>query len=294
MDKFLCYYTIAHYIPDPIRGEFVNIGVVLQSTETGFIGSKFLNDYRRIEDFNPHVNKLVLDDFATVSRDKITHMNRSGLTKTADRISSAPEFITLLSRLYSGLVQYSKPKVVLANNPVEELDRLYEELVSPPLNQRKVSVPEQHKMITATKGEEHHRYTVASVRRDVVRSLLNNPKLQSHIKRKYEVQGSVNSWVFDVGLRNGAIHVVQTVSFDVDAAEAKQDRALILKGKIDDARSANQRVGFNAYAIVLPPTDNNEGYKESLKLLNSSEIITCEPEQVYRVVNELEKKITTH
>ena len=274
----ICYYIVARYIPDLVRGEFINIGVLLQSATTPFVSSKFLANYAPVKRFDPNVSATVLNDFALSSQNAAGAAARRRVGIPARPVATPPEFITTLSRRYAGVVQYDAPKAVLTNDPAETLNRLYQELVAPPTKTRRDTTNKAH-------------YTAASLRRDMIARLQASPVLVSHVETKYKVKGSVNPWIFDAGLRNGALHIVQTLSFDVDTEE-KQNRALIFKGKIDDARQANQSVGLNVYAVVLPPEEKNaSGYENSLKLLNASEIKITPPDEVDEMVKALERQV---
>lgn len=53
-------YAIIRVVPSPAREEFVNVGVVLFSRETGFLGGRIEPDWNRIYALNPNVDEAEL------------------------------------------------------------------------------------------------------------------------------------------------------------------------------------------------------------------------------------------
>ena len=65
MTEKICRFAILRYVPDEVRKEFINIGLVFHSPEDHYIDIKLTNNFSRVHAFDDEVNidflKLVLD-----------------------------------------------------------------------------------------------------------------------------------------------------------------------------------------------------------------------------------------
>src|SRR5580693_5558058 len=59
-----CEFFLLRYVPDVVKGEFVNIGVVLLETgEGGFTDVRFLRDWRRVRGADPEADIELLESY---------------------------------------------------------------------------------------------------------------------------------------------------------------------------------------------------------------------------------------
>jgi len=70
----ICKYSVIQYVPDPVRNERVNVGVIVWSGN--IVKTHFISDWRRIKDFfncdlNPNVIKNL---FIDADEEKINSM----------------------------------------------------------------------------------------------------------------------------------------------------------------------------------------------------------------------------
>ena len=144
-------FFLLRYVPNAVRNEFVNIGLVMVeggADSGGFADVRFTRDWRRVRWLDPQADVEMLE---SLERDI-----RGQLASTNDRA-------VLLKRLedsFSNLIQISPTKGCLAEDPVAEI----EAMASMYLESAKVSgkrEASERQRILATMREEFERAGVA-------------------------------------------------------------------------------------------------------------------------------------
>lgn len=108
-------FFLLRYVPDAVKGEFVNIGVVMfESGETGggFADVRFTRDWRRVRCLDPQADVGVLVALEREIRNQLMEIRDRDL------------LIRRIEDSFSNLVQVSGVKGCLSENPAEELTLL--------------------------------------------------------------------------------------------------------------------------------------------------------------------------
>ena len=59
-----CDFFLLRYVPDVVKGEFVNLGVVLlEEGDSGFTDVRFLRDWRRLRGLDPEADIELLESY---------------------------------------------------------------------------------------------------------------------------------------------------------------------------------------------------------------------------------------
>jgi hypothetical protein len=113
-----CEFFLLRYVPDPVRNEFVHIGVLLREADgTGRISVKFTADWRRVRCLDPDADTGMLEGLETELRRRFLAEPKGNL-------------MHVLEDSFSNCVQVTRGKAYLAESMetgVEELMRLYVE-----------------------------------------------------------------------------------------------------------------------------------------------------------------------
>ena len=116
-----CEFQLLHYVPDPVRNEFVAIGVVLRTAEPSAAESgleiRFTRDWRRVRCLDPDADTALLEGLETELRQRLLHDPDGKLRRILDESLSLN-------------VQMTEPKAYLAESlpaGMEELMHLYVE-----------------------------------------------------------------------------------------------------------------------------------------------------------------------
>ncbi len=123
MARKQCEFQLIRYVPDPIKNEFVNIGVVLRASEGEQSALRLTRDWARVRCLDPDADTQMLEALEI----EIGHRLQD---KTADKLRPGaiqPVLARLEDTLSNGL-QITESKAYLAESFVaglEELMRLY-------------------------------------------------------------------------------------------------------------------------------------------------------------------------
>lgn len=123
-----CEFQLLRYVPDPVRNEFVHVGVLLREQAPAQAGAssmelRFTRDWRRVRCLDPDADTSVLEGMESELRQRLRHDPDGRMMRILDEALSLN-------------VQMTTPKAYLAESlpaGVEELMRLY---VDPPKRER--------------------------------------------------------------------------------------------------------------------------------------------------------------
>src|SRR5947209_7423157 len=117
--RLQCAFQLVRYVPDPVRNEFVHIGVLLRD-ERGQLNLKFTRDWRRVRCLDPDADTTLLEGMENDLRQRLA---AEALLPEAER-----RFTRILDESMSLNVQMTEPKAYLAEGltaGMEELMRMY-------------------------------------------------------------------------------------------------------------------------------------------------------------------------
>jgi len=111
-EKRQCEFFLLRYVPDAVKDEFVNIGVVMLEADAGFADIRLTRDWRRVRCLDPGVDVEMLEA-----------MEREVRARLAD-VSDRAILISKLEESLSNTVQLSAAKGCLTDDPLKEMDVL--------------------------------------------------------------------------------------------------------------------------------------------------------------------------
>lgn len=124
-----CEFQLLRYVPDAVRNEYVHIGVVLRTADTGNAGVqtevRFTRDWRRVRCLDPDADTALLESMETELRRRLQTEGEA-----------RDKLMRILGESLSLNVQMTEAKAYLAESlpaGIEELMRLY---VDPPQRER--------------------------------------------------------------------------------------------------------------------------------------------------------------
>ena len=131
MTKATCEYAIIRFAPFLETGEFANVGIVLIAPEQGFFG--YLIEVRRtkrITDFfDRDIAKTLYRNTVHTLRNELERIGEMvaahGETGSIQTAASIRAIFTEIIRQRESIVRFSKPRLVLADEPRAELERLF-------------------------------------------------------------------------------------------------------------------------------------------------------------------------
>lgn len=108
-----CEFFLVRYVPDPVRGEFVNIGVMLREAGGAAPQIRFTKDWARVRCADPDVDVEMLEALEQ-------EMQRRVLEHRED----TPHVMKTVEDSFSNMLQITEARGVLAETMPAELDRL--------------------------------------------------------------------------------------------------------------------------------------------------------------------------
>jgi hypothetical protein len=229
-ERHQCEFFLLRYVPDPVRNEFVHIGVLLREPGAnggqGRLALKFTADWRRVRCLDPDADTGMLEGLESELR---------------RRFAGEPEgnLMHVLEDSFSNCVQMTRGKAYLAESMdtgVEELMRLYVE----PQKRERVSRLSGRAAIQARMRTEFERAGVWDLLRKRIRAA------------EYTRPG--DPLRIDMGYRNGVVKMFQAVSLEPSAGVGLE-MAKVLAFSAPSLIAGVERmekVGLELTAIVEP------------------------------------------
>ncbi|MCA7083425.1 DUF3037 domain-containing protein [Cupriavidus sp. DB3] len=130
--KYACQYAIVRFLPFAETGEFANIGVVMACPKTGFFDYKLLRTFRRITAFFEELDSHVYRSTRDLLKEELDRI-KAAFEKVSARGWSTPsvtkQIFSELVRPRESMVRFSEVRAVLAEDPLAELSRVFDEVV---------------------------------------------------------------------------------------------------------------------------------------------------------------------
>ena len=104
-----CEFSLVRYVPDPVKNEFVNIGVLLRG-EDARAAVRFTRDWSRVRCVDPDADTAMLEALEAEIGRRLAEDARAGVASLEDALSNA--------------VQLSETKACLAESFAAELESL--------------------------------------------------------------------------------------------------------------------------------------------------------------------------
>jgi hypothetical protein len=119
-----CEFYLLRYVPDAVKDEFVNLGVVLLETaEGGFTDVRFTRDWRRVRCLDPDVDVELLESFEGEMR-RMLQSQTPEVINYRGPMSRREWLLKLLEEGLSNTLQITPARAVLTESPEKELGEL--------------------------------------------------------------------------------------------------------------------------------------------------------------------------
>lgn len=281
MKELACRYSVARFVPDVMRDEPFNIGIILQCPEQQHISVRFLDDFTHIVKAHPEVNKEILASFTEEMTERIReHMEgvqlEFGEVPFEEPIAlTHPQFLDYLFAEYGARFQFTRPRGTLATDLSEEIEDLFDLLVA-----AKERVIEAVEVPRRVRPEQVRRMVRRTFRKTKVIDYLEEDTIVSGRRWKYRID-----YTYDTRIRG----LVNSFSLDLDP-DSKIDRAFWMTGLSSDIHEADEYREFTA--IVHPPhAASPEGYDEALAIMRDREVQVIEVPRLEPFAKELLAKL---
>ncbi len=234
----VCFsYSVIKFIPDPVKDERVNIGVIVVDND-GNTKLKFITNFKFLH------TRYFSDDF------DLLEIIISNYGKNDEK---NPKYIESLyeNSLKDHRIKVDSPRAIISESIDAAVKKVYSNMISVP------EIKHSSKMV----------YSLDNNISNILYDKIKMPK--QYVKRFHLVSGNKTRRKFDYVFMNGHVtDILQRISFDV----AEKEQAL-QRVKSFDYDSSDIRAKFNSVSCVayIPVPENHcEQHDEALKVLHSS------------------------
>lgn len=216
-------YSIVRYVPDPVRGEFVNVGIVLTSSEPPYLASRFLprTQTRRLAAVG---GKHDLG-FLTSLAQEITHSAQTWQGELDPQPRAwAAESLRRAAQEWGNTIQFSPLHPVRAERPEKLLGRLFADYVAPGAVRPRQFRDRRWVASTITRGVK-----------SLVRERTGIEPTESVFVHRVPVRGWTGTHRFDVAVKNGTYkHLIASASFELPDRNTIESEVRLTAWKVYD------------------------------------------------------------
>ena len=279
MSKFIPYsYTVLRYVHDITTGEFVNVGVAIYAPEARYASAICRSTYGRLSRLFPGLNA---EHFKALMRHIQTSFEELGeRLETQLPLESASSVIDLARRILptdDSSLQWAPMGFGRTVNPQETLEKLYDRMV----------MRYEERSVRKHKTEE-------DVWRHFKRTLESRHLLQHFEPNKITVQDDELN--FQHTWKNGILHCLEAVSFDLSSPESIRDKAHRWLGRVTSVAKSTDR--FRLYFLVGQPQDEEliAAFENAVSILNKipTEKMIFYEEQTEELSNIIAQEVAMH
>lgn len=119
-----CEFFLLRYVPDVVKGEFVNLGVVLlEEGEHGFTDVRFLRDWRRVRGLDPEADIDLLESYGSELR-RVLQSRVPEVINYRGPMSRREWLLEQMQQSFSGALEITPMMAVLTESPQAEIGKL--------------------------------------------------------------------------------------------------------------------------------------------------------------------------
>jgi len=255
-------YTIIRYCHDRRTEEFVNVGVILESPDMGYLGCKVSSSYSRLTKFFPGAKSAQIRT-ALKSLERKIQLRAASLTqRPGDMFKHGRSYIreiwTELFPRDDSAINFTELKAGISAWPERDLKRIFDQAV----------------VVYNIKSDKDSRSDD-----EVWRSI--EPVFAKRLPVKNFVEHAVHSFLseytFEHSIRNGRWHCVEPISIDLVSAENIRSKVQKIYGAMALINSAASDV--NVYFVLSDPRTDAamKMYSEARQVIDSVAI----PHSIY-------------
>lgn len=248
MDKRLqCEFSLVRYVPDLVKGEFLNIGVVLREAGTDSLPIvRFTRDWSRVRCLDATVDVELLESFEAEMSERLSIAEHE----------SSKTMLQVLEDTLSNSLQITEMRATLAESLPAEMDllmRMHVETLKVPAGRRK---PSGRAGIVASMRDAFERAGVWQMMRKRIAAA------------QYTQAG--DPLKIDCGYRNGKVRMFHAVSLESDADAAKGLAYSAENLRAGVARETGAELELNA--VIEPPdkVSDAEQYRFGIGVMESA------------------------
>ncbi len=280
-------FSLIRFVPDPARGEFVNIGAIAGSDEAREWELRLVSNLSRAKALDDRGVLSKAFAYAAELEDHIAALDLLPETGGPEPISA--ELLRRRAREMKNIVQFSPPAPVVADSAEIALERVFDQLV---LDAARKSFPFEKKH--RAQGATRHAYQVAHVDTNAVRE-------------RAPVRSGVFDGVFDFAVHNGrVVQLVQCWSFQLPNQLDLAEQVKAWSWLVHEVRRAGGALStsegdvlipaeLDIFAVAIPPLAStaSPAYEEARVAFEENDVIELTPDKAHLLGEQAAAALTT-
>ena len=244
------YYSIVRFLPDPVRDERINVGV-LAYDDAGDVAGHFVRDWKRIRNFAGQ-DVAFLQDFIRELADA-TSTQRT-LSFDGGQGGCSPEDIRRMASRWINSVQMSEPRASLLGRD-DLLARMSAQFLVPTRGRKKRTFRDRRQAVSLA------RHSLETALAATPAAKRKNVKMEP----KLHLAGELGQHVFDAALLNGKpLLGVHGISFEGPTTVQQQREVDATAWTIDDIRKKHPDLLIGV--LALPPRNKGKTYDQAQRI----------------------------
>jgi hypothetical protein len=119
-----CEFFLLRYVPDVVKGEFVNLGVVLlEEGENAFTDVRFIRDWRRVRGLDPEADVELLESYEAELR-RLLQSRLPEIINYRGPMSRRDWLLAQMQQSFSGSLEITPMTAILTESPQAEIGKL--------------------------------------------------------------------------------------------------------------------------------------------------------------------------
>jgi hypothetical protein len=233
-------YAVIRYLPDPLREEHLNVGVVVITDDGSFKGCRFVSDWRRARYFGRRDVSFLKDFAGEFTAAASLQLQLPGL----EHLDS--QKLEALAVNWQNAIRFSEVRASVAPDPRALLNRLFEQYVG---GERREPARARDKRAVLGAAQ-------ATLMRELDRRF---PQSTPTIIRYDSLEGAHGPADFDLVVRNGRpLMGIEALSFEVPRSKELSNQISAAAWAISDVRQRDP--GFPLAVVVLPPRARRDDF----------------------------------
>jgi hypothetical protein len=233
------FYTVVRYVPDPVRGERVNIGVAVAGEHPEFFAARFTDVHRtaRVKRLGSVDDLTFIADLAIEMADARRSYAELPLTESPSKWSLAE--LRRSSVEWTNAIQLSELRPVLHDDPEKLLDELYARYVAYRRPRR-----------ARARDRKWVRRKVSHVLQEALLERAPDLAAAEVVERDVTLRGRLEEHQFDYRIANGAAReLIRALAVETEDRDASNKEVDALAWAIDDVRQAGEDVPIDVVGV---------------------------------------------
>lgn len=271
MDIKQAKYMVIRFVPDLVKNEPINIGLILHCWNEYYIRSEISKEKAKlIEKYNPQIKKSILQALIE-DIDNLFSSEKWLLKENSSEDFKNEKYLDNYLLTHSNQLQFTNPKGIITQDLESEFEELFTELV-------------YYKCNTKTRSK----YTSEMHMKSYLKKLFNERNLlkEKLIVENYKEEGKYGEKIeFDFKYLNGTVNLVNNLSFDVKAKDPLEYAKLWAKNYEDIKNISKKNNETRKIRTIFAVSDECE---------NKNSIEDCLKEYSDEIINYNDKEYLQH